>query len=403
MSAPVLGPLATRALVAITLLCVAPAAAPAQSRYAVLPEPDGTAVGVAVVLNAGSPWELESESGLSYLTALATVEEVRDRLEALGGHIEASCLRTATTFALVLPRDTWRRGTQLFLDALFNETLSEAAVERARTMLAGRLVAQDDFTPEIEAALSRALFGAGNRWSRPSCGTATSVVALDADAVNRLRRARYRPTRAVAAIVGPAEEVEAHSALAPFTNEDDLPVLVPAPASPPADGYVPIVSPTVTTWVALAFPFPEGTDTEALRLLAFHIREEFGPDVARPDVYDLTTSIERHGDGGWLTVTLITESERARRREAEVRARVKRLAERALPDRTFDALLVRFRGARLLELAGPEARARDAALQLFFDQKVVDPSARSASLNRNRLRRSAAALGAPASASLGPR
>src|SRR5690606_20130108 len=103
--------------------------------------PGGTAVGLAIVVQAGSPWELASEAGLSYLAALATIDAVRPSLEALGGHAEAICLRAGMAFTLLLPRTTWLSGTRLFLDALFHDDLPDDAIERARTSLLRRLEA----------------------------------------------------------------------------------------------------------------------------------------------------------------------------------------------------------------------------------------------------------------------
>lgn len=389
---------------ALVLLALAGQVADASAqRYIVLPEPGGTAVGLAIVVQAGSPWELASEAGLSYLAALATIDAVRPSLEALGGHAEAICLRAGMAFTLLLPRTTWLSGTRLFLDALFHDDLPDDAIERARTSLLRRLEAQDAFTPAVHNGLLRALLGTDNRWTRPPCGSIDAVTTLSAQDVRRLRRSRFRPAGASAAIAGPVDESDALEILSEFVVDDDLPILVPAPAVEPREGHVSITRPTVTTWIALAFPFPESTDTEALRLLAFLLREELGPSRQRPDVYDFQTQIERHGSGGWLTVTLITESDRATRREAEVRARVKQLAEKRLSGKEFDALLVRFRGTRLLELATPEARALDAALQLFFGPSFRKPTIRSEDLNPRQLRDAAAALAAPASASLGPR
>ncbi len=387
---------------AAVIMLLGAASAGAQTRLVVMEEPDVTVVGIAVVLNSGSPWELESEAGLTHLAALATVEQLRPQLETLGGSVRVECLPAATVLTLLVPPTTWRLATLLFMDALFVQELSEGAVERAKDGLLRSLAARDAYTAGIRAALARALFGEDHRWARPPCGDTGTVTALTDDDVRRIRRARFRPTRAAAAVAGPIPAIEARDILADFAIDDGLPILVPAPAGGGGDGPVHVESPTVTTWTALAFPFAEETDVEALRLLAFQLREALGPSPARPDVFDVQTSIERHGDGGWLAVTLITAPISAPRREADARAFVRKAGEGALPREAFDALLRRYRGARLLDLATPEARARDAALQLFFDHGFRSPAATTDTLTPDRLRRAASALGASASASLGP-
>ncbi|HEX6940383.1 MAG TPA: hypothetical protein VF158_13295 [Longimicrobiales bacterium] len=389
-------------LIAAALPFTSAAAAAGQSRVAVLEEPDAVAVGVAVVLNSGIPWELESETGLTRLAALAAIEQVRPQLDALGGRVHLECHAAATTLSLLLPPATWRLGTVLFLDALFEQDVSAEAIERARSRLLESLSAQDPFTSGVRAALGRALFGEDDRWARPPCGRVETVAKLTEADVRRIRRARFHPSRATIAIAGPVTAADARGILAGFADGDGLPLIVPAPARREEAASVHVQSSTVTTWVTLAFPFPAGTDVEALRLLGFRLREALGPAPARPDVFEVATSIERHGDGGWLTVTLVTLPEAAADRATEARALLRDAAKTTMPDDAFDALLRRFRGERLLELATPEARARDAALQLFFDRAVKAPAARIDALRPSRLRRAAAALSPPSSATLGP-
>jgi hypothetical protein len=86
-----------------------------------------------------------------------------------------------------------------------------------------------------------------------------------------------------------------------------------------------------------------------------------------------------------------------------MRVAVDAIADGALDDDEVDALLLRYRGHRLDALATPEARAADAALQLFFDHAYRPPEERLDALDPAALRRAAASLGPPAVAMLGPR
>lgn len=379
-----------------------PAAADAQSRLAVLREPDAIAVGIAIVVNSRRPWELDSEAGLATLAALAAIEQARPQLQAIGGRARIECHAAATVITVYLPATTWRRGALLLQDALFDQRISSEAIERGRAELLRMLEAQDPFTAGLREALGRALFGDGHRWTRPACGRPETVRELTEADVHRFRLSWFRPERAAAAIVGPVAEAEARTILAGFASDDGLPLLIPTPESAEGEGHVHVPTSTVTTWVALAYPFDRDTDLEALRLLGFYVRESLGPTAARPDVYDVSTAIERHGDGGWLTITLVTLPETAAAREDEVRALVHQTATTPLPAARFDALVRRYRGARMLDLATPEARALDAALDLFFDQRVRPPDSRIDALTPGRLRRAAAALHPPVAASLGP-
>lgn len=386
---------------AVVALCT-PTAVLAQSRIAILEEPDAVAVGFAIVLNSGGPWELDTEAGLSQLAALAAIEQARPQLEAIGGRARVECRAAATVITLHLPAASWRLGALLLQDALFDQRISTDAVERARAELLRTLEAQDPFTAGLRAALAEALFGEDPRWARPPCGRPEAIRELSDADVHRIRDSRFRPERATAAIAGPIAAADARAVLSRFVAEEDLPHLVPSPATSDGAGRVHVSSSTVTTWVALAYPFDADADLEALRLLAFYVRESLAPTAARPDVYDVSTAIERHGDGGWLAISIVTAPESAPDREYEARALVRETAASMLPDARFDALIRRYRGARMLELATPESRALEAALDLFFERRARTNAPRIDDLTPGRLQRAAAALGAPASAVLGP-
>ncbi|HEX7052265.1 MAG TPA: insulinase family protein [Longimicrobiales bacterium] len=391
-------------LAAATALFATLLATPARSqgRLVILDEPAGTAVGLAVVINAGNAWETAAESGLGRLAAQAVVERARPRLAALGATASVACDATTVRFSLVLPAPTWQSAAELFFETLFEYPVGADAVARARAaVLEPVRMEEHSFTGDIRAALARARFGRSSRWARPPCGRAETLAALGADDVERMIRTRFLPTRATAAIVGPVDTAAAGALLRRWLSDSDLPVLVPAP-DPTSGGHIRVERATVTTWVALAFPFDRDADIEALRLLGFRIREAVGPSPARPEIFDAAVELERHGDGGALIVYLVTAPDRARDAADTVRELIHRSAAERMPAAEFDALLQRYRGHRLLALAAPEARAMDAALELFFDGAFHPAAERVADLTRSRLRHAADALGTPASAVLGP-
>jgi len=389
------------ALGAAVAVC-APAAARAQSRLAVLEEPDAVAVGLAIVLDSGSPRELDSEAGLTPLAAMAAIEQARPQLEAIGGRARVECRAAATVITIHLPAATWRLGALLIQDAIFDQRISGEAIERARAELLHTLEAQDPFTAGLREALAEALFGDDPRWVRPPCGRPEAIRALSEADIHRVRESWFRADRATAAIAGPVSAADARAILSRFAVGADLPPLVPTPATPDRAGRVHVASSTVTTWLGLAYPFDRDADLEALRLLAFYVRETLAPTAARPDVYDVSTTIERHGDGGWLTISLVTAPATAPDREDEARALVRETATRMLADARFDALIRRYRGVRLLELASPESRALEAALDLLFERRARTTAPLIDDLTPGRLQRAAAGLGAPAAAVLGP-
>jgi predicted Zn-dependent peptidase len=376
----------------------------AQTRFVVVEEPEGTAVGVAVIINAGSAWEMRSEAGLTYLAARSVLEGLRAELDALGGRTAVECDPVGMRFTLSVPAATWESAAEYYLGAIFDARIEADAVERARrAILAEAALAEESLSTAIRTALAQAEFGESDRWGRPGCGNSASIAALSAEEARRLAETRFTPYRATAAVAGPVDQVAARALLSRYLPDSELPVLVAAPAGAPSGQTRTIEQNAVTAWVGIAFSFPRAADLEALRLLAYQITREVTPAPTRPEIYDATVEISQHGGGGTLVVYLVTAPTHAREWIDRVRRIARHAAEAELPEPAFDALHRRFTGARLLELDSPENRARDSALQLFFEHAYTPPAQRIAALTPAALRDAAALLGEPAVALLGPR
>lgn len=384
----------------------ASAEAAGQTRVTVLEEADGTAVGMSVIVQAGNAWETERETGLSHLAAEAVAEQVRPRLHPMGGRISVRCDDASVSFTLLLPRAEWRAGATLFLDALFEQPVGEAAVSRAKASLGRRTRAADGGTVgDLRAALAETLYAGSSRWARAPCGGAGTerIEAFSVEDVRRWVRTRFLPTRATAAIAGPVDRTDALRMLRRSIADSELPLLVPAPAADPRSGMRHVEQDAVSARLALAFPFPASTDTEALGLIAHLLLESARPGPDRPELFDIGIELERHGEGGALLVFLVVEPDRAREWAEQVGALMRSIGREALATDTFDSLRRRYRGTRLRTLAAPESRADDAARQLFHEGRHVPVSERIERLSAERIRRAATSLGAPAVVLLGPR
>lgn len=376
----------------------------AQTRFTVLDEPRGAAVGVAIVLNAGSAWEMRSEAGLTYLAARSIAEALRGGLLPLAGRVAVECDPVGIRFTLAVPAANWEEATELFLEAIFGARIEAAAVEAARrAILTEAALAEESLSTAIRTALSRAEFGESDRWAQPGCGTASSIASLNAGDARRLAETRFTPYRATAGVAGPVGEANARALLSRYLPDSELPVLVAAPTGGPTSRMRRIEQNSVTAWVGIAFSFPREANLEALRLLAYHIGREVAPAPNRPEIYDATVEIAQHGGGGALIVYLVTAPSHAGDWIDRIRELARNTAATELQEPAFEALRRRYTGTRLLELESPEARARDAALQLFFEHGYTPPPERIAALTPESLRGAAELLGEPAIAVLGPR
>lgn len=380
--------------------------AAAQARFIIIDEPRSSAVGVAVVISAGTAWELRPETGLSYLAARSVVEEARTALAPLGGQLAAECDRSGTRLTLALPAASWEQGTELLFEALFERPPSDGAVERARRSILRELqLAEGSDAAEIRIALARIKHGANDRWARPACGTMETIGSLPASSVRRLTQTRFTPYRTVAAVVGPVGEARPRALLSRYLPESDLPVLLPTPTrvASATDRISRVERNTVTAWVGISFDFKDEVDPETVRLLGFMLGQRVAPAPTRPEIYDATIEVVQHGGGGALVVYLVTAPPQAQKWVEEVRSIVANAAAQELPEPVFEALRHRYTGQRLLRLETPEARARDAALQLFFERSFTPPLRRIEALSPATLQHAAAALGPPTVALLGPR
>lgn len=387
-----------------TLLLLAGVAAPARAqRSPVLVEPRGTAVALAVDLNAGGIWDPVEQAGVSRLAAEALLEGLHPKLTALGATGRLDCDRFGLRFTLLAPPSTWRSASGLFLDALFHPAIRTEALDTAKARLLRSLrFQQGDPAAEIRTAAHEALFGETHRWARGACGRPETVESLTVSAAQAAASQRFTPERAAGAIAGPVAREEARALLARSLGEGRLPTLLPLPEPPPLPGTRNVASPTVTAWVAVVFPLAREPDDEASRLLAYDLAEALRPSPDRPHVVDAAAEVERFGGGGALVVYVVADPEEARGWAERVEALVDSAAATPLDAAAFDLLLRRYRGARLLALATPEARAADAADRLFFDHAYVPPPERIAALTPARLRSAASALGPAALAYLGP-
>lgn len=366
-------------------------------------EPVGTSAAVALVV-PGSGWEDDGTRGAMHLAARAVVEDATGALAPLGARAAVACGRWAFVVTLVAPRETWREAAGVLVSALEGAAPSAAAVERARRVLAESL-ARDRANPAWQGRLAagRALYGGeagGGAWARPACGVAEALGLFDAAEVRRAAE-RLRPVRSMA-VVGPSDsaDVAAAEALArrvPGAGAGQLPV-----PGPPSPGRVYVERNTVTAWVSVAWPFGPGADPEAVGLVGALLEEAVGPAVSRPEVLHASSEVEVHGAGGALVVTAVVAPEWAAGVAAALEAEATRLAGGREHPGVVEAVARRWRGARLVELEAPEARAARMAVEVARG-RIGEPWPRKESFTAGAVEEAAGALGEPARAVVGPR
>ncbi|MET9293501.1 pitrilysin family protein [Streptomyces sp. NPDC003077] len=193
---------------------------------------------VAVEINLLAPLDAEPEGldGVATIMARALsegtdkhdAEEFAAELERCGATLDAHADHAGVRVSLEVPASRLEAALGLLADALRAPAFQDGEVER---LVRNRL---DEIPHELanpgrraSMALSKELFPAGSRLSRPRQGTQETVERIDAAAVRAFYEAHVRPATATAVVVGDFTGIDLDAALA-----DTLGAWTGSPAAP---------------------------------------------------------------------------------------------------------------------------------------------------------------------------
>ncbi|MET4921944.1 pitrilysin family protein [Streptomyces sp. PSRA5] len=180
---------------------------------------------VAVEISLAAPLEAEPEGldGIATIMARAlsegtdkhTAEEFAAELERCGATLDAHADHPGVRVSLEVPVSRLPKALGLLADALRAPLFSESEVGR---LVTNRLdeIPHEQANPARRAAkqLSKELFPATSRMSRPRLGTEETVGRIDAKGVRAFYDAHVRPATATAVIVGDLTDVDVDALLA---------------------------------------------------------------------------------------------------------------------------------------------------------------------------------------------
>ncbi len=419
----------------------------AQPRSLLLyPAPEGHLVAVAAIFPSGNAADPEGSEGTAFLLGSILEGELNRRLIPMSARVQVEVERNRTTLLFLAPPRSWEDGWREVRTYLASGPLAEALVERERNALLNRL-RFDEGAPirvfQREKAIL--LFGAGDPSARPLRGTRASVERLDSPALTTARDRTLRMSDARVAVTGPVTMGEvarvvggavtlAHSpAPAPFRTPP--PPVTPPPTdttvSPPADTTAanPLPPPPVirtgalnlpawraptgipsspwneeerimrdeqltSTWIGAAYPIPRGTPPVLAEFVAHLVTEALNPIPPEPGQYGSEARVEDVRGESVLLVTATVDPRLALRWEERIMATMELLAESPPEGAFFDLARRRFRTARLLAVAPPEALARWVALRAADDGAVPDLDGEIWGLDQEGVRSLARNLGA---------
>lgn len=179
---------------------------------------------VAVEVNLLAPLEAEPEGldGIATIMARAlsegtdkhSAEEFAAELERCGATLDAHADHPGVRVSLEVPASRLPRALGLLADALRAPAFPDSEIER---LVRNRLdeIPHELANPARRAAmaLSKELFPATSRMSRPRQGTEETVTRIDAAAVRAFYDAHVRPATATAVVVGDFTGVDLQVAL----------------------------------------------------------------------------------------------------------------------------------------------------------------------------------------------
>ncbi|MEU8549420.1 M16 family metallopeptidase [Streptomyces roseoverticillatus] len=193
---------------------------------------------VAVDINVVAPLAAEPEGldGVATIMARAlsegtdkhTAEEFTAELERCGATLDAHADHPGVRLSLEVPASRLTKALGLVADALRAPAFPDNEVER---LVGNRLdeIPHELANPSRRAAmaLSKELFPAGSRMSRPRQGTEETVARIDAASVRAFYEAHVRPATTTAVVVGDFTGIDLETALA-----DSLGAWTGSPAEP---------------------------------------------------------------------------------------------------------------------------------------------------------------------------
>ncbi|MFF2406912.1 M16 family metallopeptidase [Streptomyces sp. NPDC058092] len=203
--------------------------------------PGQQVVAVEIVLDAPLDAEPEGLDGVATIMARAlsegtdkhTAEEFAAELERCGATLDAHADHPGIRVSLEVPASRLAKALALVAEALRAPAFADSEVER---LVRNRLdeIPHEQANPARRAAkqLSKELFPATARMSRPRQGTEETVERIDSSAVRAFFDAHVRPSTATVVVVGDLTGIDLDALLADTLGDWSGDTAEPRPAPP---------------------------------------------------------------------------------------------------------------------------------------------------------------------------
>ena len=185
-----------------------------------------------LMLNAGSKYDPENKSGLSYLTSLVLDEgadgmnalQLSDEFDMLGSSFNISTDNDLVNLSLQTLSENFDRSLELFSKVLLKPSFNDDDFNREKKKLITRIMQSKDEPDYLaDQIFDRVILGKSNSYSSPVSGYEETVESISVDEV-KLHYARFfSPSNSSLIIVGDLDQDELVSLLNKyFSNWQDV-------------------------------------------------------------------------------------------------------------------------------------------------------------------------------------
>lgn len=182
-------------------------------------ESDVVYAGIAVA--AGTRSELDSESGMAHLvehmtfkgTSRLTSVQILNRMESVGGDLNAYTGKEETIYYATFLRPHLRRAIPLLLDIVFNSTFPQDELEKEREVVIDEIESYNDSPAELIFDDFEALLFPHHPLGRNILGDPERLRHYTTADLQSFVRRNYHPSRAVLFVKGRVSEKEIESLL----------------------------------------------------------------------------------------------------------------------------------------------------------------------------------------------
>jgi hypothetical protein len=439
---------------------VVPAVAPTDQGIAAyrevlfLYDPGARYVSVALRFPAGSVHDPVGGEGTAFLLGQTIAQASNHRLLGHQSRVEVDVTADALSVILIAPPDRLAPALRELEEVLFSTSLVIGDVDPIRNEVLQALRFEEG-SPGRSFDQQRAylLLGSTSPAARPRRGSLGTLPGIGVPELSNFRSEHLAREVADVVVTGPLQESEVAAAfrgnvravtmgrrgemVEPSPSVDEpLPgaageatgvgpgLLSPAPVfrlNP--GGLDPLRVPTqpglarawdapdrsvldrqiTATWIAVAFPFPEGTSDFLLQFLSHLVRENVDRTPPDPGLYEVDVAVEQVRGTPVVVISASVDPFRAAEWEARLVGSLETLAQSPPEGSFFELTRRRFRSRLLLQLATPESLVRWIQLhQARGELPVPDPELAMWRLDRSAVAEAAAAAGPPRTLIYGP-